>query len=183
MLRGRWPRHDSSFAGALVVLLLVQVLQLPVIAVGSVENSGEVPFPPFGQSDPGRVGTEQANLLLHRPSTVGRERVSLGIALRRLGVNVVHVGADVGRNPGVLAALTGAQVSQVPLRASILDRHPTPDLCEKRALAYRGVDVAGPYIVMLPAPPMVRSGSMRLWRSDGGILAVDTVLSEMCRGR
>ena len=93
------------------VLLVVQVVRLPVIAVGSVENSGEIPFPPFGRSDPALSGTEDAQRILQRPSVAGRERLSVYLALRRIGLTTVFLEQSSELDANVLGAVSDVEVA------------------------------------------------------------------------
>jgi hypothetical protein len=109
------PWVQDLLAPFAVVLLVVQVLQLPVTAVGSVENSGEIPYPPFGRSDPALMGTEDAQRILQRPSVAGRERLSVYLAIRRKGLSSVLLEASSELDASVLSAVS--DVKMVPLFA------------------------------------------------------------------
>lgn len=104
-------REQDLVVPIVAVLLVVQVLQLPATAVRSVENSGEIPFPPFGRSDPALRGTEDAQRILQRPSVVGRERLSVYLALRRIGPSTILLEASSELNTSVLATVSDVGVA------------------------------------------------------------------------
>lgn len=167
-------RMQDLLAPLVVVLLMVQVLRLPVTAVGSVENSGEIPFPPFGRSDPALRGTEDAQRILQRPSVAGRERVSIYLALRRIGLTTVLLDPSSELNASVLAAVSDVEV--VPLLA-----RPTHQLLGGGLVAcgeaLLGVDAQTRYrIVTHPAEGLSIERRSVAFRSAGE----EWIVSERC---
>ena len=142
-------RLQDLLAPVVLVLLVVQVLQLPVTAVGSVENSGEIPFPPFGRSDPALSGTEDAQRILQRPSVAGRERLSVYLALRRIGLTMVLREQSSELDASVLAAVSDVEVVPLLTTSTVRLGGIDPFACEDTLL---GVDAQTRYrIVTHPA--------------------------------
>lgn len=167
-------RMQDLLAPLVVVLLMVQVLRLPVTAVGSVENSGEIPFPPFGRSDPALSGTADAQRILQRPSVAGRERLSVYLALRRIGLTTVLLEQSSQLDASVLAALSDVKV--VPLQTNQTLPLVGGDLvgCEETLL---GVDAQTRYrIVTHPAQGTSSERRSVAFRSAGE----EWIVSERC---
>lgn len=159
---------------AVVVLLVAQILQLPVIAVGSVENTGEIPFPPFGRSDPALMGTEDARLILQRPSVAGRERLSVYLAIRRNGLSTVLLGASSELNASVLSAVSDVKI--VPLLAMPIDLLYRAKLVTCEEVLF-GVDAQTQYrIVTHPVDGLSRERRSAVFRFQGE----EWILSERC---
>lgn len=152
-------RSREVLAGALVTVALVHVLQLPATAAGSMTFlSGELTFGPFGRSDPALAGTDAAQRIEMRPNVAGRERLSVYIALRRIGPRDLALDPTSALSSNVVRA-----VSRVPL----VPADPTTtwrsagqidEACSDVSL---GIDAQLRYRFIMPRRSIVEQGPFR----------------------
>ncbi len=143
----------ETLVGALAAVAAVHALQLPATASASMMFlSGELTFASFGRSDPALAGTEAAQLIQNRPSKVGRERLSVYIALRQIGPRDIALDPTSALVPNVIT--TVSRVPIVPVTPATTSR--SADRIDQRCtVVYPGVDAQLRYRIILPRTSIV----------------------------